>query len=124
MLQKNNNKKILDQFCQASGQVPNLSKSSTLFSKKVTPPMISLITSIFPVPTLNPNTIHLGHPLLFSHKDQNRAYAFIINKFRAKLTTIKANKLNHAGRLTYINSVLASIPIYYLYVVLFSKKNH
>jgi hypothetical protein len=46
-------------------------------------------------------------------------YAFILNKFRAKLTTIKANKLNHAGRLTYISSVLASIPIYYLSIVLF-----
>jgi hypothetical protein len=39
----------------------------------------------------------------------------------AKITTIKANKLNHAGRLTYINSLLASIPIYYLSIVLFSK---
>jgi hypothetical protein len=31
-------------------------------------------------------------------------------------------KLNHAGRLTYITSVLAFIPIYYLSVVLSSKK--
>jgi hypothetical protein len=80
--------------------------------------MISLITSIFSAPTLNPNTIHLDHPLLFSHKDPNRAYAFIINKFNAKLTTIKANKLNLGNRLTYINLVLASIHIYYLSVVL------
>jgi hypothetical protein len=60
--------------------------------------------------------------LLFSHKDRNRAYVFILNKFRAKLTTIKANNLNHAVRLTYINSILASIPVYYLLIVLFSKK--
>lgn len=50
-----------------------------------------------------------------------RRYDFILNKFRAKLTTIKANKLNHVGRLTYINSVLALIPIYYKSTVLFSK---
>jgi hypothetical protein len=116
-------KTIIDQFCQDSSQTPNLTKSTILFSKKVPPATINSISSIFPVPTLNPNTIHLGHPLLFSHKDRNRAYVFILNKFRAKLTTIKANSLNHAGRLTYINSILASIPVYYLSIVLFPKNS-
>lgn len=55
-------------------------------------------------------------------KRQNfRAYSFILQKFRAKLTGIKANKLNHAGRITYINSVLASIRIYYMQNILFSR---
>jgi hypothetical protein len=114
-------KLVIDQFCQASGQTPNLSKSAILFSKNVDSTKISSINAIFLVPTMNPNTIHLAHPLIFSHKDKNRAYAFILNKFRTKLTTIKENKLNHACRLTYCNSVLASIPVYYLSIVLFSK---
>jgi hypothetical protein len=96
-------KLVIDQFYQASGQTPNLSKSAILFSKNVDSTKVSSINAIFPVPTMNPNTIHLGHPLLFSHKDRNRAYAFILNKFRTKLTTVKVNKLNHVGRLTYIN---------------------
>jgi hypothetical protein len=75
------------------------------------------IKEIFPVPDLLPNTIHLGHPTFFNHRDRNKAYEFILNKFRAKLTTIKANKLNHAGRLTYIKSVLASILVYYMSTV-------
>jgi ribonuclease HI len=39
----------------------------------------------------------------------------------AKFGSLKANKLNHAGRLQYIKSVLSSIPVYYMSVVLFSK---
>lgn len=71
---------------------------------------------------LSTNAIHLGHLLIFSDADRNKAYDFIINKFKAKLNSLKANKLNHAGRLTYINSVISSIPIYYMSTILFSKK--
>ncbi|WVZ63447.1 hypothetical protein U9M48_013078, partial [Paspalum notatum var. saurae] len=38
-----------------------------------------------------------------------------------KLTTLKADNLSHAGRLVYINSVLASIPIYYMTNILYPK---
>lgn len=79
------------------------------------------IKQIFPVPDLQPSTKHLGHPLIFNHNDRTRAYNFIYGKFRAKLTTVRANKLNHAGRLTYIQSVLSSIPVYYMSTILFSK---
>jgi hypothetical protein len=65
--------------------------------------------------------MHLGCPIIFNHRDRNKAYEFILHKFRAKLTTIKANKLNHTRRLTYIKSMLASIPVYYMSTVLFSK---
>jgi hypothetical protein len=59
--------------------------------------------------------------MIFSHKDTNRAYNFIYNKFFAKFETIKANKLNHAGRLQYVNYLRGSIPIYYMSIMLFSK---
>jgi hypothetical protein len=63
------------------------------------------------VPDLAPNAIYLGHPIIFNHNDRTKAYEFILQKFKAKLTTIKANKLNHSGRLVYINSVVASILV-------------
>jgi hypothetical protein len=116
-----NIKYVLQNFCHDCGQTPNLNKSSIIFSKHVTDHEKQAIHNVFLVPNLAPNAIHLGHPLIFNHRDRSKAYGFIINKFKAKLTTVKANKLNHAGRLTYINSMLASIPIYYMSTVLFSK---
>jgi hypothetical protein len=113
----NNIRDILHHFCNLSGQTSNLQKSSILFNKDVPNSIKAQIKEIFPVPDLLPNTIHLGHPTFFNHRDRNKAYEFILNKFRAKLTTIKANKLNHAGRLTYIKSVLASILVYYMSTV-------
>jgi hypothetical protein len=114
-------KTILYDFCRESGQTPNLNKSSILFSHNVPTYIKHQITSIFPVPNLIPNTMHLGHPVIFTHKDKNRAYNFIFSKFHAKFATLKANKLNHAGRLQYITFVLSSIPVYYMSTVLFSK---
>jgi len=92
-----NIRNILQEFCNLSGQVPNLQKSSIMFSKNVDSTTKARIKDIFPVPDLLPTTMHLGHPIIFNHNDRNKAYEFIINKFRAKLTTVKANKLNHAG---------------------------
>ena len=113
-------RRVLNDFCNSSGQIPNLHKSSILFNKNVDSHTKAQIKEIFPVPDLLPNTLHLGHPIIFNHNDRNMAYDFIINKFRAKLTIVKANKLNHVGRLTYIQSVLSSIPVYYMSTVLFS----
>jgi hypothetical protein len=112
---------ILYDFCHQSGQTPNLNKSSIFFSCNVSEQVRNQIRTIFPVGNLIPNTMHLGHPMIFSHKDRNRAYNFIYSKFHAKFGSIKANKLNHAGRLQYIKSVLSSIPVYYMSTVLFSK---
>jgi hypothetical protein len=113
---------ILQNFCNASGQTPNWSKSNILFSKHVDQIIRDSIKSVFPVQDLQPNTIHLGHPIIINHSDKNQAYNFIYNKFKSKLTVLKAHSLNHAGRITYIQSVFASIPIYYMAHVLFTKK--
>lgn len=50
--------------------IPNLQKSSILFSKNVSNHIKSQIKVVFPMADLQPNTMHLGHPMIFSHKDQ------------------------------------------------------
>jgi hypothetical protein len=99
-----------------------MQKSSILFSKNVPTHIRTQIRNIFPVTTLSPNTMHLGHPLIFSHKDKNKAYRFIHTMFFAKFANMKANKLNHVSRLQYIKSVLSSIPAYYMCQPFFSLR--
>lgn len=71
---------------------------------------------------IDANSVHLGHPLILPAKDRSAAYDFVADKFRIKLSGYKANKLSHAARLTLINSVFASIPVYYMSNILFSRK--
>ena len=53
--------------------------------------------------------------------DKNEAYSFIYQKLKSRLTLAKANSLNHARRLTLIQSIFASIPIYHMANILFNK---
>ena len=113
---------ILNQFCHDSGQTPNWSKSGILFSNNVPLSNKQNVKRIFPAPNIDSSFVHLGHPLILPSKDRSAAYAFIYDKFKSKLSTYKANHLSHAARLTLIKSVFASIPVYYMSNILFSKK--
>ena len=115
-------KQILHDFCIRSGQTPNWSKSGIIFSKHVHPKECQLINQILPVPTIDNNFIHLGHPLILPGKDRTIAYNFVLDKFKSKLTTYKADKLSHAAKLELIKSVFSSIPVYYMSNILFTKK--
>jgi hypothetical protein len=113
---------ILHSFCTRSGQTPNWSKSGIIFSKHVHPTTVLAIKNIFPVPEIDNSFVHLGHPLVLPAKDRASAYNFVLHKFKTKLSTYNADKLSHAARLELIKSVFASIPVYYMSNILFSKK--
>ena len=112
----------INNFCKQSGQIPNWSKSSILFSKHVEEDQKILIKQIFKVQDMTNQSIHLGHPLILPAKNRSQAYDFVLQKFKTKLSSYKANKLSHAGRLVLIKSVLSSLPIYYMSNILFAKK--
>jgi hypothetical protein len=115
-------KNILQTFFSRSGQIPNWSKSGIIFSKNVPAASVQSIKHIFPVVDIDGNFTHLGHPLIIPGKDRAAAYNFVLEKFRSKLSTYKADKLSHAARLELIKSVFASIPVYYMSNILFTKK--
>lgn len=102
-------------------QTPNYDKSSIMFSKKTPSHIQEAIRLIFPINLMDANTRHLGHPLFVTNRNKFVIYKFIIDKFKAKLTTLKANNMSHACRLTLINSVFASLPVYYMATILLLK---
>uniref|UniRef100_A0ACD5X281 Uncharacterized protein n=1 Tax=Avena sativa TaxID=4498 RepID=A0ACD5X281_AVESA len=113
---------ILHSFCTLSGQTPNWTKSGIIFSKHVDQGTAATLMRIFPVSKIDSSFVHLGHPLIFPSKNRASAYDFVIEKFKSKLTTYKADQLSHAARLALIQSVFASIPIYYMSNIIFPKK--
>ena len=115
-------KQILQNFCNLLGQTPNWMKSGIIFSKHVDQNTANAINQIFPVPKIDSNFIHLGHPLIIPGKDRTTAYNFVLDKFKSKLSTYKADHLSHAARLELIKSVFSSIPVYYMSNILFTKK--
>lgn len=113
---------IIQHFCDSSGQTLNQSKSSILFSAHVNQAVIADIKCIFPVPNMVDNFTHLGHPLILPTKNRTVPYNFVLDKFMAKLPGYKANMLSHVVRLELIRSVFSTIPVYYMYNILFTKK--
>ncbi|EEC77009.1 hypothetical protein OsI_15342 [Oryza sativa Indica Group] len=73
---------IIRDFCNKSGQTPNWSKSSILFSAKTPEKARQDILHIFPVSLINHSTKHLGHPILLGSKNRKAAYHFIVDKFK------------------------------------------
>nr|XP_020200447.1 uncharacterized protein LOC109786279 [Aegilops tauschii subsp. strangulata] len=113
---------LIHHFCSISGQTPNWTKSAIMFSSHVSPAVIQELKQIFPVPNIDSNFSHLGHPLILPAKNRTAAYNFVLDKFVNKLPTYKANMLSHAARLELIRSVFSAIPVYYMANILFSKK--
>jgi hypothetical protein len=114
-------KQILQDFCNQSGQTPNWGKSGIIFSRHVSVSTKAAIKHIFPVPDIDNNFVHLGHPLIIPGKNRIAAYNFVFDKFKSKLSTYKADQLSHAARLELIKSIFSSIPVYYMSNILFTK---
>jgi hypothetical protein len=115
---------ILQSFCSISGQTPSWVKSGIIFSKHVDQATAAAIRQIFPVNLIDSSFIHLGHPLILPIKDRAAAYDFVLDKFKNKLTTYKADQLSHPARLALIQSVFASIPVYYMSNIIFPKSSY
>ncbi|MQL74582.1 hypothetical protein Taro_006948 [Colocasia esculenta] len=93
------------------GQLINPSKSCFMISYKAPPQTIARIKRVTGFKRQRGSMVYLGVPL---QPGRVRAYDFspLIDKINSKLASWKPKLLSQAGRITLINSVLASLPMY------------
>ncbi|PKA53799.1 Putative ribonuclease H protein [Apostasia shenzhenica] len=103
-------KRILHSYCEVSGQRINRAKSSILFSKKTKRSRRRMLVNKLDFHQQVQGT-YLGIPLLF-RKPVKNDFTSIISKIRSQISLWGIRMLSLAGRVTLINSVLSSIPLY------------
>lgn len=100
----------IQKFTEVSGQMVGPQKSSIWFSSHTLQEDRDAITSFFGVPITSSCSSYLGAPIVTNRQ----AFDFLIEKFSCKLQLWQSKLLSHAGRLVLIQSVLQSLPIYYM----------
>ncbi|XP_022010006.1 uncharacterized protein LOC110909253 [Helianthus annuus] len=104
--------RILKCFHLISGLKVNFHKSR-LFGIGVEDREVAGMANVLNRDKGNLPCVHLGLSI-GENLNLCKAWKPIIDKFSAKLSSWKANLLSFGGRLTLVNAVLTSIPLYYL----------
>lgn len=104
-------KRIITQFCAASGHKVSLSKTKVYFSKNVSVCSRRAICSRLGYNEMNSLGKYLGVPLITGRVSAS-TYQYLSQRLRIKLAGWKAKTLSLAGRITLAKSALASIPLY------------
>ncbi|GLT46247.1 hypothetical protein SLA2020_200180 [Shorea laevis] len=106
-------KAVLDFFSGRAGLNINPLKSFIFFSKNVPSSLRGEICSIMGFMQKDTIGKYLGIPIS-PKRPCKQDFSFILEKVRAKLEGWKARYFSLAGRITLINSVMASIPLFYM----------
>lgn len=112
-------KKVLDKFASSAGLLPNLSKSHIFFGN-VKDPFKRKILRFLPFAEGKLPMKYLGVPLV-STKLFIRDCKGLVDKVKKRVNNWKNKSLSYAGRLQFISSVLASLPVYWASVMLLPK---
>jgi len=106
---------LFDRFSKASGLKINLSKSRAFYSTGTPQRKINSLTAISGIRSTTSIDKYLGFPIL-KGRPKRSDFHFIIEKMQNKLASWKNRLLNKTGWLTLANSVLSSIPSYYMQI--------
>lgn len=106
---------LFDRFSKASGLKINLSKSRAYYSTGTPQRKINSLTNISGIRSTTSLDKYLGFPIL-KGRPKRSDFNFIIEKMQNRLVSWKNRLLNKTGRLTLANSVLSSIPSYFMQI--------
>ena len=105
---------LLDTFCKASGMAISLDKSVLLHNNIAAPELMSLSRAIpFKMLPIAEGFMYLGFfikPLGYRTKD----WDWLVVKFEKKISLWTHKLLSLGGRLILVQSVLTSIPVYWM----------
>lgn len=104
-------KRCMNRFCELFGQAVNFEKSKLYCSPNTNKVLAKEISPICGFPLTNDLGKYLGMPLVHS-RISKQTYAEVIDKVQNRLAGWKSKTLNMAVRLTHIQVVTSSIPIY------------
>ena len=104
-------KQCMDRFCELSGQSVNFDKSKLFCSPNTDKKLAKDISAICGSPLTGDLGKYLGMPLIHSRVSKN-TYSDLVDKVQSRLAGWKSKILNIAGRVTLIQAVNSSIPVY------------
>ncbi|GAU31728.1 hypothetical protein TSUD_215290 [Trifolium subterraneum] len=101
----------LEKFCELSGQLVSIEKTSVLFSKNVPRDLRNVLLLQSGFREANSLGKYLGIPLV-GRAPRHSDFEHLVDKVRRKLSGWKATNLSFAGRVTLAKSVIQAVPIY------------
>lgn len=104
---------ILNHFYEFSGHKINIRKSNIYFSKGTEDGTCNRISQLFGYQIVQNLGVYLGVPLLHERVTKS-TLSFIVDKIRRKLHNWEARKLSIAKIITLAQSVLLTIPNYFM----------
>lgn len=104
-------RKVLERFCEASGQKVSLEKSVIFFSENVHRDLANSISSESGIKGTKELGKYLGMPVL-QKRINKETFGEVVERVSAKLAGWKSRFLSLAGRITLTKSVISSIPVH------------
>ncbi|KAL2331332.1 hypothetical protein Fmac_018913 [Flemingia macrophylla] len=99
------------EFCKISSLKVNLEKSRAFAGKRIPRSRVQRLAGLMEIHFTGHLDWYLGFPLIEGHVTRD-TYARVVELVNSKLTFWKGQLLNRASRVTLVNAVVSSIPMY------------